>query len=87
MKKASDLHDFDVLAEISRRDGRIMFAPLGSNCRTINYSARRGGTEFTIGFPGNLCFDVEAGKFRGGLVLVDGKEFDRVKAEMEADRG
>lgn len=47
---------FDICKEMCRRSMDIRMAPL-DNCRTINYSEKRGGTEFTIGMPGNLCFD------------------------------
>ncbi len=75
------VNNFDVLKKMGELNGKIQMAPLGN---IIHVKKVRAGTEITIGVAGDLVTAVFAGDFVGGLVLADKKEFDKLKAEMEA---
>ena len=52
------VNNFDVLKRMAEENKSIQL------CTTItqmNYSAKKGGTEVSIGVPGNVCFDFEYG--------------------------
>ena len=47
--------NFDVIKAMCEENQDIRFAPM-DNISKINFYAKKG-TEITIGFPGNLCFE------------------------------
>jgi len=74
------VNNFDVLKRMAEENKSIQL------CTTItqmNYSAKKGGTEVSVGVPGNVCFDIESGRKNCLLLLFDMAEFKKVKAEME----
>ena len=77
------VNSFDVMKEMSRRNGKIQLAPL-SNIEHAAYSKKVKGTRITIGIAGNVVTGILTGDYVGGLILCDKDEFNRIKAEMEA---
>jgi hypothetical protein len=53
----------------------------------MNYSAKKGGTEVSVGVPGNVCFEVQSGRMVGFLLLYDVAQFNELKAAMESEAG
>ena len=78
------VNSFDVMKEMCRRNGKIQLAPL-PNVEHANYSKKAKGTRVTIGVAGNVVTGILLGNYVGGLILCDKDEFNRIKAEMEAD--
>lgn len=76
------INNFDVLKRMGESNRNIRLAPL-SNIVRVKYTKK--GTEITIGVSGNVVMDVATGNFVGGLILADKEEFDKTKAEMEAE--
>lgn len=74
------INNFDVLKRMAEENKSIQL------CATItqmNYSAKKGGTEVSVGVPGNVCFEIESGRKNCLLLLFDIAEFNALKAEME----
>jgi hypothetical protein len=74
------INNFDVLKRMGEQNKSIQL------CTTItqmNYSAKKGGTEVSVGVPGNVCFDIQSGRKNCLLLLFDMAEFNELKAEME----
>ena len=76
-----EVSNFDVLKKMAADNKSIQL------CATItqmNYSAKKGGTEVSVGVPGNVCFEIESGRMVGFLLLYNVREFNELKAQMQA---
>lgn len=75
------LGTFDVLKVMCERNLDIRLSTL-DNVR----SARKvkGGTEIKIGFFGDVVTGIAKGRFCGGLLLADFKQFQEIKKEVES---
>ena len=79
---SGEINNFDVLKRMGQENKDIRL------CTTItemNYSAKKGGTEVSVGVPGNICFDVNSGKLQCVLLLFNQAEFATVKEQMKRD--
>ncbi|HUD74468.1 MAG TPA: hypothetical protein VMQ76_05295 [Terracidiphilus sp.] len=76
------VNNFDVLKRMAAENKSIQ---LCTTVTQLNYSAKKGGTEVSIGVPGNVCFDFESGKKTAFLLLYDVREFNELKAAMEQE--
>jgi hypothetical protein len=75
------VNNFDVLKQMGVENKTIQL------CTTItqmNYSANKGGTEVSVGVPGNICFDIQSGKMNAVLLLWDVNQFNEIKAKLES---
>ncbi len=72
---------FDVMKEVSRRNGKIFMAPLGNILRMNKVKA---GSQITIGVPYEVMMGLIQDRYVGGLFVVDKEEFARVEAELAA---
>jgi hypothetical protein len=78
------VNNFDVLKQMGVENKTIQL------CTTItqmNYSASKGGTEVSVGVPGNVCFDIQSGKMNAVLLLWDVKQFNEIKSKLESSGG
>lgn len=76
------VNNFDVLKRMSAENKDIRL------CTTItemNYSAKKGGTEVSVGVPGNVCFQFQSGELNALLLVFSIKQFDEMKAKMEQE--
>ena len=76
------VNNFDVLKRMAAENKSIQL------CTTItqmNYSAKKGGTEVSVGVPGNVCFDIQKGKMNAFLLIYDVREFNELKDAMEME--
>ena len=74
-----EINNFDVLKRMAAENKSIQL------CTTItqmNYWAKRGGTEVSVGVPGNICFEMESGRMTAFLLLYSVREFNELKAQM-----
>ena len=79
----SEINNFDVLKRLAAENKSIQL------CTTItqmNYSAKKGGTEVSVGVPGNVCFEIESGRMNAVLLVWDVREFERLKAKMKEEQ-
>jgi len=79
----SEINNFDVLKRMGEENKDIRL------CTTItqmNYSAKKGGTEVSVGVPGNICFEIESGRMNAVLLLWNVREFNETRATMEEER-
>lgn len=77
------INNFDVLKRMAEENKSVQL------CTTItqmNYSAKKGGTEVSVGVPGNVCFEIESGRKNCMLLLFDMQEFKSLKEKMEAEQ-
>lgn len=75
----SEPNNVDVLKAMGEANKDIRMAPLGNILR-VQYT--KLGTQITIGVEGNLVAAIMNGRFVGGLILADKRQFDEVKAEL-----
>lgn len=78
------VNNFDVLKRMADENKSVQL------CTTItqmNYSAKKGGTEVSVGVPGNVCFEIESGRMNAVLLTWNVREFEELKAKMEAENG
>lgn len=79
----SEIKLFDVLRRmVDTNDQTCKLGPL-SNIDGARWTKR--GTKITIGWPDNIVFQVLNGDFVGGLLLIERKRFEEVKAELEEE--
>lgn len=78
----AEVSNFDVLKRMSERSMDIRLAPLSN---IIQMKKVKAGTQVTIGCPGDVITGLTFNQFVGGLLLADQEQFDRTKAEMEAE--
>jgi hypothetical protein len=71
---------FDVMKEISRRNGPIFMVPIGNILRMNKVKA---GAQLTIGVPFEIMMGLVQDKYLGGLYVCDREEFARVEAELK----
>jgi hypothetical protein len=79
---SESINNFDVLKRMCAENMSIQL------CTTItqmNYSQKKGGTEVSVGVPGNVCFEIESGRMNAVLLMWSNREFDEMKAKMEAE--
>lgn len=76
------INPFDVFAEMVRTNNKkIELAPLNN---VLRMNRTKQGDQITIGTADGTMVKIYSGKVRGGLVLCDSEEFERVKAELES---
>lgn len=75
------VNNFDVLKVMGQRSMDVQLAPLNN---VVRAKAVKAGTQVTIGVAGNPIAKILNGELVGGLLLADKKQFDQVKAELEA---
>lgn len=76
------VNNFDVLKRMGEENLDVRLAPLDNitNLRKVN-----AGTQITIGVAGDLVAAIGIeGKFVGGLILADKKQFEAIRLKMEA---
>ena len=74
------MNNFDILKEMSNRNMDIRMAPLDN---ITNLQKTRAGTQVTIGVAGYVVAAIGIeGRFVGGLILADRKQFEQVKTEL-----
>jgi len=76
------VNNFDVLKRMCAENKDIR---LCATITRLNYSAKRGGTEVSVGVPGNVCFEFESGDVGGFLLIYNVRQFNELKAAMEAE--
>ena len=79
----SDVNNFDVLKRMSLENKSIQL------CTTItqmSYSAKKGGTEVSVGVPGNVCFEIESGRMNAILLTWSIKEFNEMRVKMQEEQ-
>jgi len=77
------INNFDVLKRMSAENKDIR---LCTTITELNYSAKKGGTEVSVGVPGNVCFEFDSGKVTAFLLVYDVKQFNEMKAQMAASQ-
>ena len=75
--------NFDVLKRMAAENKNIK---LCTTVTQMNYSQKKGGTEVSVGVPGNVCFEISEGRTNCLLLLFDIREFDELKAQMAASQ-
>jgi hypothetical protein len=76
------VNNFDVLKRMCAENKQIQL------CTTITqmlYSQKKGGTEVSVGVPGNICFEMESERMTAFLLLYSVREFNELKAMMEKE--
>ena len=73
------INNFDVLKRMAAENTSIQ---LCTTVTQMNYSAKKGGTEVSVGVPGNVCFEMESGRMTAFLLLYNVREFNELKAQM-----
>jgi hypothetical protein len=79
----SEINNFDVLKRMAAENKTVQL------CTTItqmNYSAKKGGTEVSVGVPGNVCFEIESGRMNAVLLTWNVREFEELKAKMKEEQ-
>ena len=79
----SEINNFDVLKRMAAENKTVQL------CTTItqmNYSAKKGGTEVSVGVPGNVCFEIESGRINAVLLMWNVREFEELKAKMKEEQ-
>ena len=76
------VNNFDVLKRMAAENKSIQ---LCDTITQVNYSSKKGGTEISVGVPGNVCFGIESGRMAAKLLIWNVREFDELRAAMEAD--
>ena len=79
----TDVNNFDVLKRMCEENKSIQL------CTTItqmNYSAKKGGTEVSVGVPGNVCFEIESGRMNAILLTWSIKEFNEMRVKMQEEQ-
>jgi len=74
-----EINNFDVLKRMAAENKSIQ---LCTTVTQMNYSAKKGGTEVSVGVPGNVCFEMESGRMTAFLLLYSVREFNELKAQM-----
>ena len=75
------VNNFDVLKRMASENKDIR---LCTTMTKMNFNHKLG-TAVTIGVPGNVVFDLDNGTLNACLLLFDRKQFDELKAKMEAE--
>ena len=75
---------FDVLKVMCRRNMDVRLSTLENLLKVRKVKA---GTNITIGFGDDVVGALAVGKFLGGLLLADRKQFEAVRKELEDDTG
>lgn len=73
---------FEVFLHMQNTDDKALkLAPLSN---IIEARKVKQGTKVTMGVGEDICGKIMADELVGGLILVDRKRFDEVKAQLEA---
>lgn len=73
---------FDVMAEMGRRDSRgLRLAPISN---ITNMQSSKKGDLITFGTESGTLQKIYDGEVVGGFILMDKKEFDAVKMDLES---
>jgi hypothetical protein len=74
---------WDVLKEMSDSDNQALrLAPIDQ----VTYLQKvKAGTKVTIGVAGDVVGAIAEGKFIGGFLMVDRKEYEKVLAKLKAE--
>jgi hypothetical protein len=73
---------FDICKEMAKRGMDIRLSTL-ENVTNLSYSGRTKSTTISIGIYGNLVGAIFSGKFVGGLLLCDQKQYFALKRELD----
>ena len=73
---------FDICKAITQANGKIYIAPLDN---ITNMRKNRHGTVVSIGVGLDCINDVMAGRYVGGLLLIDKDEYFATKARLEEE--
>lgn len=76
------VNNFDVLKKMADENLDIRLAPSSD---ITNMKKVKAGTQITIGFAGDVITPIFLGQLVGCLLLYDKKQFDELKAKMEAE--
>ena len=76
------VNNFDVLRRLAQENKSIQ---LCSTITQMNYNMKKGGTEVSVGVPGNVCFEIESGRMNAMLLLFNMREFNELKTAMEKE--
>jgi antitoxin (DNA-binding transcriptional repressor) of toxin-antitoxin stability system len=76
-------NSFDVLKAMSLANKDIRLAPLSNILRIQRVKA---GTQVTIGFEGDVVAGLANGRFVGGLILADAREYEETRRGIEKER-
>ena len=79
----ANINSFDVLKRMGDENKQIMICP---DVLNMNYSQKTKGTKVEVGVPGNVIGDIFGGTKKAVLLMWDKKEFDELKAKMEAEQ-
>jgi hypothetical protein len=74
-----EISNFDVLKRMAAENKNIQ---LCTSITQMNYSMKKGGTEVSVGVPGNVCFEIESGRLNAMLLLFSMSEFNALKEKM-----
>jgi hypothetical protein len=77
---AKKITTFDVLNVMCERNLDIRLSTL-DNVRSAQKV--KGGSKVVIGVAGDVVTGIALGKFCGGLLLADSKQFNEIKKELE----
>lgn len=75
------VNNFDVLKQMATDNLDIRMSPGGN---IINMKKVKAGTEITIGVEGNVVTPILVGDLVGCMLLYNKKQFDEIKAKLEA---
>lgn len=76
------VNSFDVLKRMGDENKKIMMCP---DILNMKYSDKTKGTKVEVGVPGNVIADIFGGTKKAVLLIWDVKEFNELKALMEAE--
>lgn len=74
------VNNFDVLKRMGEQNLDVRLAPLEN---VVRVQMTKRGTQVTIGCLGDLVAAFAQGRFTGGLILADTRQFEEVKRHLE----
>lgn len=80
----AEVNNFDVLKAMAAANLDIQLAPLDNLVRA---TAGKAGTQVTIGVPGNIVGALMNGKYLGGLILADAKQYAETRRKLSTKNG
>jgi len=75
--------NFEILGRMASENKDIMMCP---DVLNMNYVKKAQGTHVTFGVPGNVIASIFGGEKQAILLMWDKKQFNELKAVMEAER-
>lgn len=76
----TDVNNFDVLKRMAQENKDIR---MGTDL--LNMKAVKAGSQITMGIAGNVLAALMLGELKACLILFSKKQFDELKAQMEAE--